>query len=354
MKKLMIIPITSIVVLFAACGGNNDSANNDAANNENKRYDTALKEHLELFQPLSAAADAATLMNDPKVKLGYMLYYDTRLSKDGKNSCNSCHNLATYGVDNLPTSPGDKGMNGNRNSPTVLNASLHAFQFWDGRAKDVEEQAGMPILNPVEMNIPSEKFLVDRLKGITLYQELFKAAYPDNTNPITYENLRKAIGAFERTLITPSRFDQYLAGKTDALTVQEKRGFLAFNTIGCTSCHSGALLGGSMLQKTGVFGNYWDFTGSTYHDEGRAEVTQSETDKNMFKVPSLRNIEKTYPYFHDGTINDLGQMVKIMGKMQLKYELSDEETNNIVAFLKSLTGDIPESFKKAPEELKNL
>jgi cytochrome c peroxidase len=283
-----------------------------------------------------------------------MLYYDTRLSKDGKNSCNSCHNLATFGVDNLPTSPGDKGINGNRNSPTVLNASLHAFQFWDGRAKDVEEQAGMPILNPVEMNIPSEKFLVDRLKGISLYQDLFKAAFPDKPNPITYENLRISIAAFERTLVTPSRFDQYLAGKTDALSVHEKRGFLAFNTIGCTSCHSGALLGGTMLQKSGVFGNYWDFTGSTYHDEGRAEVTKNEVDKYMFKVPSLRNVEKTYPYFHDGSVKDLSEMVKIMCKMQLKYELSEEETSNIVAFLKSLTGDIPEQFKKAPDELKTM
>lgn len=341
-------------MLFAACSGGGDNTQVGQEEKEHKRYDAALKEKLALFEALPSAPDAQTALSDSKIKLGYTLYHDTRLSKDGKNSCNSCHNLNTYGVDNLPTSPGDKGELGNRNSPTTLNSALHTMQFWDGRAKDVEEQAGMPILNPVEMNIPSEKFLIDRLKGIDLYKQLFAAAYPGDKEPINYTNLRNAIGAFERTLVTPSRFDQYLSGKSDALSVQEKRGMLAFATVGCTSCHSGALLGGTMLQKTGVHGDYWTFTNSKLHDQGRAEVTKNELDKFMFKVPSLRNIEKTYPYFHDGSVNDLTEMVKIMGKMQLKYDLSAEETQNIVAFLKTLTGDIPQQYKKAPAELTAL
>ena len=350
MKKLYLLLIFSIAMSVIACNSSVKDQNT-TEDKENQHLDMELKGKLSLFSALPDTQLYQTDLFSPKVKLGYMLYYDNRLSKDGKNSCNSCHNLATYGVDNLPTSPGDKGIFGDRNSPSTLNAALHASQFWDARAKDVEEQAGMPILNPVEMNIPSEAFLVERLKEIKLYKELFAAAYPNDKAPISYTNLRNALGAFERVLITPSRFDQYLVGKSDALSLQEKRGMLDFANIGCITCHNGALLGGGMVQKAGVHGDYWTFTNSKKHDEGRAGVTKNEIDKFMFKVPSLRNVEKTYPYFHDGSVTDLSQMVKIMGKMQLNNTLSDEQTADIVAFLKTLTGDVPEQFKKAPHEL---
>ncbi len=333
-----------IVIYLYSCSGN-QQANNEQK--EHDRYDASIAEKIAVFQVLNAP-DSIARLDEPIVNLGYHLYHDTRLSMKGNNSCNSCHNLNTFGVDNLSTSPGDEGKNGERNSPTTLNAALHAFQFWDGRAKDVEEQAGMPILNPVEMNIPNKQFLVDRLKKIPLYQDLFKKAFPDSKDPITYENLQKAIGAFERKLITPSRFDKYLAGDKSALTLQEKKGLVAFTTNGCTQCHSGALLGGNQYQKFGVYSNYWEHTGSKKIDEGKYVVTKDTNDKYIFKVPSLRNIEKTGPYFHDGSISSLDSAVKIMGRVQLGRQIDDEDTRNIVAFLKTLTSDIPNEYKKTP------
>lgn len=304
------------------------------------------------FQALpDKAENAANPMTEAKVHLGKMLYYDTRLSKEGHQSCNTCHNLSTFGVDNKPTSPGDAGNPGPRNSPTVLNAALHASQFWDGRAKDVEEQAGMPILNPIEMAIPSEKFLEDRLAAVDMYQKLFKEAFPDNANPITYTNLRLAIAAFERTLLTPSRFDDYLKGNNNTLTVDEKKGLKTFMEVGCTTCHMGSLVGGNIFQKFGVYGNYWELTGSDPVDEGRSAITGNEAEKYMFKVPSLRNVEKTAPYFHDGSVADLGEATKIMAKLNLNKELNDEQVADLLAFMKALTGEVPASATEAPAEL---
>src|SRR5690606_29661914 len=178
------------------------------------------------------------------------------------------------------------------------------------------------------------------------YKELFAKAFPEEEQPITYKNLQKAIGAFERKLITPSKFDEYLAGNNEALNEQEKRGLETFMTTGCITCHSGNALGGQLIQKFGLFSNYWELTKSDKIDEGRYEVTQNEADKYFFKSPSLRNVEKTYPYFHDGSVNELNEAVKIMAKLQLNKELTDEETNDIVAFLKTLTGDVPQEFKQ--------
>jgi len=281
-----------------------------------------------------------------KIDLGMKLYYDKRLSKDGNISCNSCHNLNTYGVDNLPTSPGDLGELGGRNSPTVIYASLHANQFWDGRAKDVEEQAGMPILNPVEHNIPSEAFLVERLRGIAEYQVLFSEAFSEDDNPITYSNLTEAIGAFERQLTPTSRFDEWLDGNDNSMTKEELKGLQSFMNNGCVACHSGVALGGQMMQKFGAYGNYWDFTNSTSIDRGVFDLTQNENDKYVFKVPSLRNIEKTFPYFHDGAVEDLSEAVKIMHRLQNNKYLNDRETEHIVAFLKTLTADVDERYKQ--------
>ncbi len=347
-----------ILFISFACGGKKGSEKNVMEKQmESMKANTELEAQVgerarTTFQPLPASADNPdNPVTDAKVKLGKILYFDNRLSKDQTQSCNTCHDLSTFGVDRKPTSPGDAGKLGPRNSPTVLNAALHTSQFWDGRAKDVEEQAGMPILNPIEMAIPSEQFLIDRLSKVKMYQDLFKAAFPDDTNPITYENLKKAIAAFERTLLTPSKFDDYLKGNANALTVEEKKGLKTFMDVGCTTCHMGSLLGGNMFQKFGLYGNYWELTGSDPIDNGRFDVTGNEAEKYMFKVPSLRNIAETYPYFHDGSVKSLEEATKIIAKLNLNKDLTDQEVKEIVTFLKALTADLPDDVKKVPPEL---
>jgi cytochrome c peroxidase len=297
----------------------------------------------EHFKPLpEQAMVAGNDLTMTKLQLGKVLFYDKRLSKNNTQSCNSCHNLSTYGVDQKATSPGDLGKNGNRNSPTVYNAALHATQFWDGRASDVEQQAGMPILNPVEMNIPSEKFLIDRLSGIEGYRKLFKEAFPNDPNPINYKNLRLAIAAFERTLITPSRFNEYMNGNLTALTPEEQTGMRIFINIGCTNCHNGAALGGGMIQRfPAKKSEYRSFTGSKREDLGLMEQTGDTLDKFKFKVPSLLNITETYPYFHDGSVNNLDSAIVIMAATQLDKKLNTEEVKKIKAFLGSLKCELP-------------
>lgn len=341
----MLLPVFSILMLYSCSNETQKSENAKNSNiEESQRYDNALADKLGVFQPL----EVKDTLNPALVNLGHHLYFDKKLSRKETMSCNTCHNLSTYGVDNNPASRGEEGKLGDRNSPTTLNAAIHSAQFWDGRAATVEEQAGMPILNPIEMNIPDEKFLIDRLKKSELYQKLFKEAFPEEKDPITYNNLKKAIGAFERKLITPSRFDEYLKGNKNALTTEEKKGLLTFITTGCTTCHNGQGIGGHLFQKFAVYGNYWDYTKSTKIDSGRIKITKLAADKFVFKVPSLRNIEKTYPYFHDGSVNNLHEAVKIMAKSQLNKDLSEEEINDIVTFLKALTADIPQQYKTAP------
>lgn len=302
------------------------------------------------FSPITEPVDNPdNPITNEKVLLGQILYFDKRLSKDETLSCNSCHDLQTYGVDNEMTSDGVGGLKGERNSPTVLNAAYHFSQFWDGRAKDVEEQAGGPILNPVEMAMTDQEAVLKRLQAVEGYRKLFAAAFPGEEQPVNYVNLQKAIGAFERKLITPSRFDEYLKGNAEALTTDEKRGLQTFMDVGCTACHSGTVLGGQMYQKFGLAGNYWDFTQSSRVDNGRFLVTKSESDKFIFKVPSLRNIEKTHPFFHDGSVSDLGEAVKIIAKLQLNRDLTEDQANEIVIFLKTLTGTVPAELAQAPE-----
>lgn len=304
------------------------------------------------FQVLATKAEnPKNPMTDEKVKLGKILYFDTRLSKDGTQSCNTCHDLNTFGVDNKPTSPGDNGGLGDRNSPTVLNAALHTSQFWDGRAKDVEEQAGMAITNPVEMAIPSEQFLVDRLSKVELYQGLFKEAFPDESKPLTYMNIQNTIAVFERTLLTPSKFDEYLKGNANALSVDEKKGLKTFMEVGCTTCHMGSLPGGNILQKFGIYSNYWEMTGSDPIDEGRFKETGNEAEKYVFKAPSLRNIVKTYPYFHDGSVESLEEAIKIIAKVNLNIDLNEEQVKELVVFLNALTSDLPDDVNQTPTEL---
>jgi cytochrome c peroxidase len=344
--KVNILLLSISVLALSACGPYEPEPLKKAKVNDSKLIAQANS----IFGVLpESAPNEANPSSEEKILLGHHLYFDNLLSLQQTQSCNTCHDLATYGVDRLPTSKGDNGGFGDRNSPTVLNAALHMTQFWDGREPDVEAQAGGPILNPVEMAMPSEEELIARLESNPTYQDLFKAAYPEQENPFTYTNVRLAIADFERQLLTPARFDAYLQKDSTALTELEKTGLSTFINEGCITCHSGPLLGGNMYQKFGLFGNYWEYTNSEEHDEGRFTVTQSEGDRYMFKVPSMRNIAETYPYFHDGSVKDLKEAIRIMGKLQLNKELTEEQVLALEAFLKSLTGTVPESYQKAPQ-----
>jgi len=300
---------------------------------------------LQMFSPLpKEALPPAGSLADQMISLGRMLYYETRLSTDQRISCNSCHELEKYGVDGQATSDGHKGQRGSRNSPTVYNAAGHVAQFWDGRAATLEDQAKGPVMNPVEMAMPSEKVVVAVLKSMPQYVQAFKAAFPTDKDPVTFDNMARAIGAFERKLITPSRWDKLLEGDQAALAPAEKQGFNTFITAGCQTCHSGALLGASLYQKLGVIKPYPDES-----DLGRFQLTKSEGDKMVFKVPSLRNIEKTGPYFHNGKVGTLEEAVTRMAEYQVGKKLSDAETQSIVTWLKSLTGEIPAEYVKPPK-----
>jgi cytochrome c peroxidase len=296
-----------------------------------------------LGTPAPAAESPANPVTDAKVNLGRMLYFDQRLSIDNDVSCNSCHQLDKHGVDNEKTSKGHKAQRGDRNSPTVYNAAFHFAQFWDGRAADVEEQAKGPILNPVEMAMPSEPEVINRLEAIEGYREAFAAAFPGEKRPITYDNLARAIGAFERKLVTPSPFDEFLAGKDQALAKEQQEGLTIFLDTGCTVCHSGTVLGGQMYQKLGLVKPY------PTDDPGRAKITGNDAERGFFKVPSLRNVEKTAPYFHDGSIATLDQAARIMAEHQLGRTLSDADVTKVVAFLESLTGKIDSEYTREPK-----
>lgn len=300
---------------------------------------------LSMFSALPPKMTSATApATDDQITLGKQLYFDARLSKNQDLSCNSCHGLDSYGVDNKPTSPGHKGQLGARNSPTVYNAAVHARQFWDGRAKDVEEQALGPILNPVEMAMKDEAAVLAVVRSMPEYVASFKKAFPADKDPLTYANVGRAIGAFERTLVTPSRFDKYLAGDDAALTAGERAGLAKFLEVGCASCHLGPAVGGTELRKLGLI-KPW---ATELKDNGRFDVTKDEADRYVFKAPSLRNVDKTAPYFHDGSVKTLDEAVKLMARHQLGKELSAGDADSIVAFLKSLTGELP---KIDPPEL---
>ncbi|MES0492144.1 MAG: cytochrome c peroxidase [Leptospirales bacterium] len=267
-----------------------------------------------------------------RIELGKKLYFDVILSKDDTISCNSCHNLNEdgNGTDNAAVSTGIDGQQGGRSAPTVLNAGFHIAQFWDGRAENLKEQAKGPILNPIEMGMKNANAVISKLKATEDYPELFKKAFPDAENALTYDNLAEAIAAFERTLISKNRLDNFIAGSARALTSDEQTGLRIFLDTGCTNCHNGVAIGGSMYQKIGLVNEF------ETKDLGRFEVTNNGADKFVFKVPSLRKIAETGPYFHDGSIATLKEAIKKMAWHQLGAELKEDEVNKIEAFLKAL------------------
>ncbi|MCP3098939.1 cytochrome-c peroxidase [Myxococcus sp. K15C18031901] len=290
------------------------------------------------FRPLPPRKDAKPAPQDTEaqVALGRMLFFEARLSKNHDVSCNSCHGLGTYGVDNKALSDGHRGQKGTRNSPTVYNAAGHIAQFWDGRADTLEAQASGPILNPVEMAMPDEKRVVATLSSMPDYVSRFRAAFPGDKRPVTLANAARAIASFERGLVTPSRFDRFLEGDAAALTAQEQRGLQLFTVTGCTTCHNGPAVGGLSFQKLGLLEDYPGLT-----DAGRFDATKNEDDRGKFRVPTLRNVRKTGPYLHDGSVQDLPTMVRLMAKHQLARTLTDAEVDDLVAFLDSLTGELP-------------
>ena len=302
-------------------------------------------EALNLFAPLPAVMSSPdNPVTDAKVTLGRILYYDPRLSANQKISCNTCHPLDAYGAESKPVSTGHKNQKGSRNAPTVYNAAGHFVQFWDGRAPTVEEQAKGPITNPVEMAMPSNAAAVQVIKSMPEYVALFQTAFPKDKDPITYNNLALAIGAFERELVTPSRWDAFLNGDQSALTDAEKSGFNTFAATGCQWCHYGSYVGGASYQKLGVVKPWLDQT-----DQGLYQRTKDANDKMVFKVPSLRNIKKTGPYFHDGSVPTLGQAIRNMAVHQRGLTLTDAQVKSIGIWMDSLTGQVPMDYIKPPE-----
>lgn len=286
-------------------------------------------------EPIQPLPEKVTGLDQAKVNLGQKLYNDKRLSSDNTVACVTCHQLDKGGTDLLVVSKGIKGQLGDINAPTVFNSRYNFVQFWDGRAKNLEEQAAGPVENPAEMGNKWDA-VVKMLAADSEYSTLFQAAYHQAP---TKENTTQAIAEFERSLVTPSRFDDYLRGDANALSDVEKRGYATFKSKGCTACHNGINVGGAMYQKMGLIHDYFADRGSVKKaDYGRFNVTHDEKDKFFFKVPTLRNVALTPPYFHDGSVKTLPEAVKKMGHYQLGQTLSDNEINDIVAFLGSLTG----------------
>ncbi len=331
--------LTAMAILVAgaaaACGG---STGGDEAT---ASVDPDL---ISAFAPLpSVMASESNPITAEKVALGRMLYYDTRFSVSGDVSCYVCHPLHDYGTSHRSTGVGHNGKLGPRNEPTVYNAAGHVAQFWDGRAEDVEAQALGPVLNPVEMGISQESDVVSILRSMPGYVNAFEAAFPGDADPVTFRNFGLAVGAFERGLVTPSRWDAFLGGDASALTAEEQAGLERFVSAGCVACHAGAYVGGASYQKAGLVHAWFDLS-----DTGRQQVTGQEADRMMFKVPSLRNVEETWPYFHNGSVQRLADAVRLMGWHQVGAQLSDDDVAAITSWLRTLTGPVDFDYINEP------
>ena len=341
--NLRLPSLAAAVVLVVACGTKNSSpaaAAGDA---------TFTPAELAVFAQLPAQVEpkGGAPLSDAKIALGRALYYENVLSKSHDMSCNSCHPLNAWGADGRRLSLGHDGKPGGRNAPTVYHAAGHFAQFWDGRAADVEAQAKGPILNPVEMGMSDTAAVLAHLRGSAAYVASFRGAFPGDKQPVSYDNVGNAIGAFERRLLTPARWDKFLAGDTAALTLEERKGLRTFVNTGCQSCHLGAYMGGDRFVKAGQ-----SIAWFSQADSGRFAVTKDPNDLFFFKVQSLRNIEKTGPYFHDGSVASLNEAVRLMAHHQLGKELAPDQVQGIVTFLGSMTGDLPLQYIGFPQQPK--
>jgi cytochrome c peroxidase len=297
-----------------------------------------------LFLPIATPVPPQDSVSAQRIELGRRLFFETRVSMDGNISCAFCHLPEKQASDGLPRAIGVFGKENARNAPSILNAALNVKQHWRGERESLEEQAEKSLLGPASFGNPDAATAMGKLKAVPAYREAFKNAFPDEAEPITSKNWGRAIAAYERTLLTPSAFDAFLTGDLAALGEKEQSGLRKFIDLGCAGCHNGAGVGGGSFQKFGVQADYWKETGVAAPDRGRADVTKNDADLYVFKVPQLRNVAKTAPYFHDGSVNDLTQAARVMAKTQLGQTLSDADAADIVAFLGSLTGKLPATY----------
>lgn len=352
MRSPYVFTLAAVLALSGAGGcrpeGQPASADSQATASPSSASDSAARPltraELAVFAPLpdvmrgSGAAPTAE-----QIALGRALFYETRLSNGHDVSCNSCHALNGYGADGRRVSFGHRGQTGNRNAPTVYNAAGQVAQFWDGRAATIEAQAKGPILNPAEMGMPDSGAVLAHMRETPAYVAAFRTAFPGERQPITYDNVGRAIGAFERGLVTPARWDKFLAGDSSVLTPEEQRGAATFVRVGCAGCHNGAYVGGASFQKLGLV-RPWP----TQADSGRFNVTHQAGDLYAFKVPTLRNIAMTGPYFHDGSVASLDSAIRLMGRHQLGAELTAAQVRSIHAWLGALTGTLPGDYIAEP------
>jgi cytochrome c peroxidase len=332
-KGLVVVSVLSFSI--PSSGGNDDEG--------------LLKKAMQIFGPLpQVMVSEKNPVTPEKVELGRILFYETRISVDRTVSCSKCHPIGLYAADGLRKAIGNHCKINPRNSPTLFNAAGQISAHWIGNRTDVEDQARQSVIGPPSFGMPSYEAVERRLREIKGYRDLFKKAFPEADDPVKVDNFAKAVGAFERTLVTPSPFDAFLTGRKEALNEEEKRGLKTFIEVGCVMCHSGTYVGGQMYQKFGLMEPYWKYTQSEEIDEGRYTVTKKEMDKYVFKVPMLRNVAKTSPYFHDGSVDTLEDAERIMAKIQLGKDLTKSQLEDIASFLKSLTGRIPEDALRIP------
>lgn len=315
-----------------------------AARAENPDTKRLLADAKQNFQPIAVPAAASDPTAAARIELGRRLFFENRVSMDGNVSCAHCHLPDKQASDGQPKAIGVFGKENPRNAPSIFNAALNVKQHWRGERESLEDQAEKSLLGAASFGNPDQATAMSKLKAIPAYADAFAKAFPGDKDPINSKNWGVAVGAFERTLLTPSKFDAFLAGDVAALSKQQQAGLRKFIDLGCASCHNGAGLGGNSFQKFGVVSDYWKETGVANPDSGRADVTKNDADLYVFKVASLRNVAKTGPYFHDGSVDDLTKAVKIMGKTQLGQELSQEDAADIVAFLGALTGPVPANY----------
>jgi cytochrome c peroxidase len=330
-KKILWISFVFVLLSFVA-----------AASGVSQESDELLRQARVVFQPLPSVMPSPkdNSSTPAKVTLGKMLFYERRLSASGGISCQTCHPMSTYAADCIPKSIGHLGKINPRNAPTVLNAGFQFSQHWRGDRPSLEDQADVSLLSPFAYANANYDEAQNRIKSIPGYWELFQKAFPGEKEPITHDNIARAISAFERTLFSSSRFDQFLAGGKKVLTDKERKGLNVFLDTGCAACHNGALVGGMTFQKFGVVTPYWKATGSQEIDQGRFDITKREEDRYIFKVPPLRNVSVTDPYFHDGSVNRIDRAVKIMAEVQMGKRLNEQDVESIVSFLGSLTGTL--------------